>query len=141
MDPYLEELPKRLAMSQGTHHPQGGVDEWLGLLAVENRKDVAGQYLGLSQGMLGQIRVRFAIGGWDGRTIAERPDLRVAWATHGPIDHDVPAFILLHGQSGHDRVGDNPGRQDYGLRLNRFFRQVDLSRGEGPHYGLGPDVG
>src|SRR5260370_24425853 len=41
MYPYLEELPKRLAMSQGTHHPQGVVDEWPGRLAIENGKDVA----------------------------------------------------------------------------------------------------
>ncbi len=63
----------------------------------------------------------------------------MAWAAHGPIDHDVPALVLLDRQAGHHRVGNNPRRQDDGIRFNRFFRQVDLARLDGPHNGVGPE--
>ncbi len=48
--------------------------------------------------------------------------------------------VLLHGQAGHDRIRYDPRRQDDGFRLDRFFRQVNLARLNGPHQGVGPDV-
>ena len=73
--------------------------------------------------------------------IAERPHLRVTSAAHGPLDDDVSPRVLLYGQVGHDRVGNDPGCQDDGLRLDRFVGQMDLPRFDRPHLGVGPDVG
>src|SRR5438445_340410 len=137
--PYLEELAKRLAVTQRAHHPQVVVDERLRRPTVQNSKDVPRKHLGLSQGMLGQVGVGLAVGRWNERTIPEGPHLRVALATHGPIHHHVSALVLLYGQAGHDRVGNNPRSQDDGLRFNRFFGQVDLTGLDRPHDGLGPD--
>ena len=91
--------------------------------------------------MLGQVGIGLALGRRNARTIAERPHLRVTLAAHGPLDDDVSPRVLLHGQVGHDRVGNNPGCQDDGLRLDRFVRQMDLPRFDRPHFGVSPDVG
>jgi hypothetical protein len=63
MHPHLEELAKRLTVTQGTHHRQVVVNERPRWPAVQNSLDVTGQHFGLSQSMLGQVRVGFAVGG------------------------------------------------------------------------------
>src|SRR5262249_25143458 len=91
-DPYLEELAEPFAVAQGTHHPQAVVHERLGRQTLEHPTDVAGQRSGLAQRVLSQVRVGFAVGGWDGRTISQGPHFRAARAVHGPID--VPSTTL-----------------------------------------------
>src|SRR5262249_36788720 len=95
------------------------------------------------------------VGGWNGRTIPQGPHFRAARAAHGPIDHDVSTFVLLDGQAGHDRVGDDPRYQDDATCFNRFpltptppprgggegrGGKMDLARLDGPHTGVGPDL-
>jgi hypothetical protein len=50
---------------------------------------------------------------------------------------DVSTFVLLDGQAGHDRVGNNPRDQDDRIRFNRSVGQMDLSRLDGSHTGVG----
>ena len=73
-----------------------GVDKRLRPATVERPDDVSGEPLGVAQGVLREVGVGLAIRPRDDRAIADRPHLRVALAAHGPIDHDVPAFVLLH---------------------------------------------
>src|SRR6266849_3276757 len=90
--------------------------------------------------MLGEVGVGLAVGRRDKRAIPERPHLRLALATHGPIDYHMSALVLLYGQAGHDWVRNNSRRQDDGLCFDRFFRQVDLTGLDGPYDSLGPDI-
>ena len=60
---------------------------------------------------------------------------------HGSIDHDVSALVLLNGEFGHDRIGDDAGCEDNGRCLDRFVRQDGrLARVDAPHLRIGPDV-
>jgi hypothetical protein len=103
--------------------------------------EVRGQHLGLPQGVLGQGGIGIALGGRNERAIPERPYLRVTLAAHDPVDDDVPALVFFHGQARYDRVGNDPGCQDDGLRVDGLAMQVDRARLDGPHRGIGPDVG
>ena len=67
-----------------------------------------GQHLRLSQGMLGEVRVRLSVRSRDQRTIAKSPHLRVALAAHGPLDNDVSVLVLIHGQAGITGLGTIP---------------------------------
>src|SRR5437764_8720632 len=105
--PYSEELAERLAVTQGTHHSQGGEDERLGSPAVEHPSNVPGEHPRFPQGVLREAGVRSAVRRRDGRTIAQCPDFRVAAAPHGPIDHNVSTLALLDGQLGYYGAGDD----------------------------------
>ena len=139
--PELYEQGESFAVAQGAHHSEGVIDERPRRLTIQGAQKYCGPARALrARRALGESWVGLAIGRRNRKAIADRPHLRAALGSHGPVDHEAVPAVLLQREFSHNGVGGNPRRQDDGVRLDRLILQMHDARFNGMHLGAGPNV-
>src|SRR5262245_20309965 len=106
-------MPERGHGAEGTEH------ERRGRAPVDRRRNVACELSRFTNGMLSQCRVGTAVWPWNRRTVAKRPHLWMAAASHRAVDRDPASLIADDRDGARDGARDDARRQDDGARVDR----------------------